>query len=391
MKLTCKICGFDSPEGNLVEHVEADHGGETGLTAYIARYGGVASVIHPSLHAAAGGPAAAPAAPVAATPAPTPRAAMARAAAAPEPLPVVVVEIAGIEMVKRTGLTPRLQALVPKVDPAYHFPEITARVLRNIKSKRPIGFVGHTGTGKTSLIMQIAARLNQPVLRTNLNQQTTISDFVGTWGIKGGETVWLDGALPRSMREDIWLIADEADYGEPAILSVLNPVTEREPALMLKEKDGEVIVPGEHWRIFITGNTLGQFSEWRHLYQGTNLLNEAWLDRFRIFLVGYLPEAAEAEVLKAAVPMMTLNVAKELVKVASLARQAFLKEELASPFSTRRLIDWAEEIIELRSMKAEAPFKAAESTIFSKMSREDAAAVEGFMRRILLGRADAGK
>lgn len=385
MKLTCRICGYQ--DGNLVPHIEEAHGGEAGLNSYVARYGGLSAVIHPSLQVEEGE---APA-PVAAV---KPIAAMARAAAvepAPAPEPDEMVEIAGVSLPKRRGVSDRLKALVPKVDPAYHFPEITGRVMRNIKAKRPVGAVGHTGTGKTSLFMQIAARLGQPVLRVNLNQQTTISDFVGTWGVKGGETVWIDGALPRSMREDIWLIADEADYGEPAILSVLNPVTERQPALLLKEKDGEVVTPGEHWRVFITGNTLGQFSEWRHLYQGTNLLNEAWLDRFRLFLVGYLPEAAEAEVLKAAVPMMTLNVAKELVKVAALARQAFIKEELASPFSTRRLIDWAEEIIELRGLKAEAPFKAAESTIFSKMSREDAAAVEGFMRRILLGRADGGK
>lgn len=370
MKLKCRLCAHE--EGNLVPHIESQHGGEKGLTDYIARYGGVNAVIHPSLQS--GEPAA-----------PAPIMAAARAAAIPD-VATETVDIAGVSLPARRGVPEALRRFIPKVDEAYHFTETAARIARSILKARPIALAGHTGTGKTSVIMQIAARIGQPVVRVNLNQQTTISDFVGMWGAKGGETVWIDGALPWSMRNDVWIIADEADYGEPAILSVLNPVTEREPRLLLKEKDGEVIVPSEHWRIFVTGNTLGQYSEWRHLYQGTNLMNEAWLDRFRLYKVEYMAEAAEAEVLKDAIPLMTLSVAKELVKVATLARQAFLKEELSSPFSTRRLIDWAEELMELRHFKAEAPFKAAEATIFSKVSREDAAVIDGFMRRILLGR-----
>ena len=74
------------------------------------------------------------------------------------------------------------------------------------------------------MIEQIAARANQGMLRSNLNGQTTIGDFVGLWTVKGGETVWVDGVLPKAMREGIWLVLDEIDFAEPAILSVINSV-----------------------------------------------------------------------------------------------------------------------------------------------------------------------
>jgi cobaltochelatase CobS len=219
-----------------------------------------------------------------------------------------------------------------------------------------------------------------------MNGQTSISDFTGFWAVKAGETYWVDGVLPHAMKNGLWLIIDELDFAEAPILSVLNSVLESNGTLMLKEKGNEVVRAHKNFRIFATANAIGQYAEFRGLYQGTNIMNEAFLDRWRCYVIEYLPSDIEAKVLAAAVPRMTETIAKELVKVAAMARQAFINEELQCTFSTRRLLDWAEQTIHFHKLGEQAPFKAAESTIFSKISRENGTVVKGFMSRILLGK-----
>lgn len=259
----------------------------------------------------------------------------------------------------------------------YHFPDVTADVVQDIQQNKRIALTGHTGTGKTSLIQQIAARINQPTIRVNLNGQTTISDFVGFWMASGGEMVWVDGTLPLALRNGYWLILDEIDYAEPFALAVLNAVLEMDGTLELKEKGHELVKPHPEARIFATGNTIGAMSEYRGLYQGTNLLNEAFVDRWRLYLTKYLSPADEAEVVANAIPLMTVKITGTLVKVANMVREAFEKGEVNCTFSTRRLMDWAEMMIRHRN-----PLSAAENTIFSKISRDDAETIKGIIQRV---------
>jgi len=350
-KLKCKICDFES--GNLFPHLVEKHGGEAGAKEY-GRQHGKDAIIHPDLQNK-----------------------------------FLKFSIGSSEALVRSDVPVSLKTFIPKLNENYQFQTFASDVLLDLTEEKsvPSMLTGHTGTGKTSLYEQIAARLNQPLLRVNVNGQTTISDFVGLWTVKGGETVWVDGALPWCMKNGVWLIVDEIDFAESAILSVLNSVLEVGGSLVLKEKGDEVVRPNKNFKICATANTAGCMTEWRHLYQGTNILNDAFIDRWRLYVVDYLPEDAEAKVLQA-IKGMTPRVAKHMCQVANAIRKSFIEEDLQNTFSTRRLLDWGYLLTRHRHLKAEAPLRAAEAAIFSKVSREDKVVIEGIIQRVLRSRRE---
>ncbi|MBN3763455.1 AAA family ATPase [Burkholderia sp. Ac-20365] len=285
--------------------------------------------------------------------------------------PVHVTRVGHIDMPLGTG-----GPLVPPKNSAYLFSARSKDVLQDITENRRILLIGHTGTGKTSLIEQVAAHSNQGVLRSNMNGQTTVGDFVGFWTVKGGETIWVDGVLPTAMREGLWLIVDEIDFAEPAILAVLTAVLEPAGQLLLKEKGNEIVAPHPAFRLFATANAVGSMGKYRHLYQGANLMNEAFLDRWRVYHFDYLSPADEAKVLQRTFgPRVSETMAHTLASIAAECREAFTREDLASAFSTRRLLDWAE--LMLRTKDPEA---AAGPTIYSKISAEDAALIRSIIQ-----------
>jgi cobaltochelatase CobS len=344
--LKCKACSFEH-ETDLVNHIETAHADLT-LDAYFEKYScDVGDVVREE-------------APVSTTKGGSVS---------------TGVKIRDIELPKGSG-----GEFVPKVNAAYHFGKNAEDVCRDILEQRKIMLIGHTGCGKTSMVDQIAARCGQGALRANMNGQTTIGDFVGMWTVKGGETVWVDGVLPKAMREGLWLIIDELDFAEPAILSVLNSVLEQNGKLMLKEKGHEIVAPHADFRLFATANAVGCMSNFRGLYQGTNLMNEAFLDRWRVYHIDYLSADEEAKVIAATVPRMNVKIAAVIVKVAGMVRAAFEKEEISCTFSLRRMIDWAELMVRHRD-----PMKAAEASIFSKVSREDAEIIKGLITRVMVG------
>lgn len=352
-KLTCKICGHK--EGNLVPHIESEHP-EISLAEYMEQHGGLDSVIHPALQEEA------------------------------EKEEVKVdgkeITIAGVKFTKPEVKTEHKQ-YVPKADPFYLLQSFTSDVCNDIQERKNVFLIGHTGTGKTSLITQLAALIGQPVIRVNLKQQTTVSDFVGCWTVKAGETVFNYGVLPRAMKEGFWVILDEVDYAEPSILCALNSVLDRQSSLTLTEKDYEVITPHANFRIFATANAAGQMSEYRHLYQGTNLMNEAFLRRWNVYKVDYLPADQEENVISKHCARMPAELIQRLVRVANMARKGFTEETLHCTFSTQTLIDWAQMIVRHKNLKAEAPIHAASMTLFNKISREDAGTIEGMIKRVM--------
>ena len=269
--------------------------------------------------------------------------------------------------------------LVPRINPAYLFSERFNDIVEDIVENRRVMLIGHTGAGKTSLIEQVAARSHHGVLRSNMNGQTTVGDFVGFWTVKGGETLWVDGVLPTAMREGLWLIVDEIDFAEPSILAALTAVLEPHGRLVLKEKGNEIVAPHANFRLFATANAVGAMSQFRHLYQGANLMNEAFLDRWRVYLLDYLSPAEEANVLmRTLVPHMTRPLATTLAAIAADCRAAFAREDLSSAFSTRRLLDWAELML-----RTGDPERAAGPAIYAKVSPEDAALIRGIVRHYI--------
>ena len=266
--------------------------------------------------------------------------------------------------------------LVPRVNPAYLFSERFNDIVEDIVENKRVMLIGHTGAGKTSLIEQVAARAQHGVVRSNMNGQTTVGDFVGFWTVKGGETLWVDGVLPTAMREGHWLIVDEIDFAEPSILAALTAVLEPHGHLVLKEKGNETVAPHPAFRLFATANAVGAMSQFRHLYQGANLMNEAFLDRWRVYLLDYLTPAEEADVLlRTLAPNMTRALAITLAAIAADCRAAFAREDLSSAFSTRRLLDWAELML-----RTGDPERAAGPAIYAKVSPEDAALIRGIIR-----------
>jgi cobaltochelatase CobS len=299
-------------------------------------------------------------------------------------LPVVDagVRIGNVAMPRAPEGTP--SALVPRINEAYLFTARTDDIALDIVENRRVMLIGHTGSGKTSFVEQVAARTGHGVLRANMNGQTTIGDFVGFWTVKGGETVWVDGVLPVAMREGYWLIIDELDFAEPSILAVLTAVLEPHGRLLLKERGNEIVTPHPSFRLFATANAAGAMSAFRHLYQGANLLNEAFLDRWRVYLFDYLSKEEEAEVLLRTLPQFTPALAQTLAAIAADCRAAFAREDLASTFSTRRLIDWAE--LMLRTGDVE---RAAGPAIYAKVSAEDAALIRSIIRHHAIFNADS--
>lgn len=358
-RLKCLECDFHSD--NLVDHIESKHAsldtGDGALAGYMLKHSvGEDEVIHPEFE---------------------------------EPKEVSKKPTKRTDIVKfgRGELPIQTTAKnhIPSVDTKYHFNVDRAEsIVMDIVENKRVLLTGHTGSGKTTMIEQLAARSKNGCIRVNMNGQTTISDFAGLYIVKGGETVWIDGVLPRAMREGHWLIIDEIDFADASILAMLNNVLEVNGTLTLKEKDGEIVVPHPDFRLFATANTVGAMQIYRSSYPGANIMNEAFLDRWRCYQVGYLSEAEEAKIIVSKIGgNMSTTVAIPIVKVMNAIRVAFEKEEVAHTFSLRRGLEWAELMVRFKH-----PLKAAEIAIFSKVSREDAEVIKGLIKRIMVDGVD---
>lgn len=283
--------------------------------------------------------------------------------------------------------SPEEQLLIPQIDPHYEMPnELFEHLQRDVSERKPVLLTGHAGTGKTSIIQQLAAMAKRPFIRVNMNGQTTISDFVGYNTVINGNVEYIYGVLPLAMKNGYWLCVDEIDSAEPEILTVLNPITEVNGQLMLKEKGCEIIQPHKAFRIFATANTVGCMEEFRHIYQGTNQMNSALLDRFRAYYVPYLKSDQEEKVLVKKVVDLPEGAAEGLVVLANDIRSAFAAQDLDRTFSIRALIDLAEMLMRVRAMELEKAAgsrldqkglmaKAVELCVVPKVSEKDATVI----------------
>lgn len=196
--------------------------------------------------------------------------------------------------------------------------------------------VGPAGTGKSSLVKAITK--GQNLIRLNLNGQTGPDDLIGHYLAKDGETVWIEGALPKAMKEGRPLLLDEVDFCVPEVLSLLHPVTEAEPMLVIKEHDGEEIFPKEGFRVFATANSLGIHDD-TGVYTGTQAMNHAFLSRFSGFFVDYPTEKEETTALiNHGIPRIF---AEASAKVGSAVRSLINSKALNGAWGIRHSLDFA--------------------------------------------------
>lgn len=245
--------------------------------------------------------------------------------------------------------------------------------------------VGPTGCGKTTLIRELASILNQPFKKYNLNGQVKVAHFLGEKTLEiaeSGQTsvvVWMDGVLPQAMRRGWWLLLDEMDMCPPQILSALQGVLEEDKILVIMDNQGEVVKPDPNFRIFATANTLGKGDD-SGLYAGTNILNEAYLDRFQTIIeCDYLDHEAEIDVLVAKTGIDKTQASK-MVDVAGKVRLGFKKDECYSTFSTRKLLSWAAKTVICKDI-----VQAAKVAVLNRLPRDDREFVANILQRIFSG------
>lgn len=239
---------------------------------------------------------------------------------------------------------------VPEVDPGYRFDrDTTLAILSGFTHNRRVLIQGYHGTGKTSHIEQVAARLNWPCIRVNLDSHISRLDLIGKDAIvvRDGRqiTQFAPGILTWSLQRPVALIFDEYDAGRPDVLFVIQRVLEIEGKLTLLDQS-RVLDPHPSFRLFGTANTVG-LGDTTGLYHGTQTLNQGQLDRWHVVAtLNYLDAEHETSIVLARVPEFASPEGREqlqaMVQLATLTRAAFMQGELSTVMSPRTVIHWAE-------------------------------------------------
>ena len=240
---------------------------------------------------------------------------------------------------------------VPDRDDSYYFDhDTTMAILAGFAFNRRVIVQGYHGTGKSTHIEQVAARLNWPCIRINLDSHISRIDLVGKDAIvlKEGKQVteFRDGILPWALQSNIALCFDEYDAGRPDVMFVIQRVLEVSGKLTLLDQN-RVIRPHPAFRLFATANTVG-LGDTSGLYHGTQQINQGQMDRWSIVTtLNYLQHDAETNIVLAKVKSMQgtkegKDTANKMVRVADLTRNAFMAGDLSTVMSPRTVITWAE-------------------------------------------------
>ena len=243
---------------------------------------------------------------------------------------------------------------VPEIDAAYRFDhDTTLAILAGFTHNRRVMIQGYHGTGKSTHIEQVAARLNWPCIRINLDSHISRIDLIGKDAIvlKDGKqiTEYREGLLPWALQHACALVFDEYDAGRPDVMFVIQRVLEVEGKLTLLDQN-RVIHPHPAFRLFATANTVG-LGDTTGLYHGTQQINQGQMDRWNIVAtLNYLPEDEETAIVLAKVPAFAdakkhpegRAMVRAMVALAGLTRQSFMQGDISTVMSPRTVISWAE-------------------------------------------------
>ncbi|MGE0154452.1 MAG: cobaltochelatase subunit CobS [Reyranellaceae bacterium] len=240
--------------------------------------------------------------------------------------------------------------LVPNLDEAYRFDhDTTLAILAGFAYNRRVMIQGYHGTGKSTHIEQVAARLNWPCIRVNLDSHISRIDLIGKDAIvlKDGKQVteYREGILPWALQHPTALVFDEYDAGRADVMFVIQRVLEVEGKLTLLDQN-KVIRPHPAFRLFSTANTVG-LGDTTGLYHGTQQINQGQMDRWSIVAtLNYLPHDEETNIVLAKVPHLNTEegrkLASAMVALADLTRAGFIAGDISTVMSPRTVITWAE-------------------------------------------------
>ena len=265
---------------------------------------------------------------------------------------ISVKQVFGIDSELKVEGFSKKNEYVPDIDKHYKFDrDTTLAIIAGFKYNKKVIIHGYHGTGKSTHIEQIAARLNWPCIRVNLDSHISRIDLIGKDAIvlKNNKQVteFQEGILPWSMQNPIALVFDEYDAMRPDVAFLMTKVLESEGGLTLLEKN-KIIKPNNYFRLFATANTIG-LGDTTGLYTGTQQINQAQLDRWNIVTtLNYLSLENEMEIILAKNKNFNNPKGKEkisnMIKVASLTRKGFIAGDISTLMSPRTVLHWAENI-----------------------------------------------
>ncbi|MEV8467705.1 cobaltochelatase subunit CobS [Fluviibacterium sp. DFM31] len=239
---------------------------------------------------------------------------------------------------------------VPDEDPTYKFdPDTTRAILAGFAHNRRVMIQGYHGTGKSTHIEQVAARLNWPAVRVNLDSHISRIDLIGKDAIKLRDgkqvTEFQEGILPWALRNPCAIVFDEYDAGRADVMFVIQRVLEHDGKLTLMDQN-EILTPHPSFRLFATANTVG-LGDTTGLYHGTQQINQAQMDRWSLVAtLNYLRHDAEVMIVLSKAPHYNTEAGRktvsQMVTVADLTRTAFTNGELSTVMSPRTVITWAQ-------------------------------------------------
>ena len=259
-------------------------------------------------------------------------------------------QVFGIESDMKVPAFAQTSEHVPEFDEAYRFDrDTTLAILAGFKHNRKVLIQGYHGTGKSTHIEQVAARLNWPCVRINLDSHISRIDLIGKDAIilRDGKQVteFREGLLPWALQTATALVFDEYDAGRPDVMFVIQRVLEADSRLTLLDQN-QVVRPHPAFRLFATTNTVG-LGDTTGLYHGTQQINQGQMDRWNIVAtLNYLPHDAELEIVLAKVPEYDTEEGRKtislMVRVADMTRAGFMAGDISTVMSPRTVITWAE-------------------------------------------------
>jgi cobaltochelatase CobS len=259
---------------------------------------------------------------------------------------ISVRELFGIDIDMKCPAFSQADERVPDLDESYVFdPDTTLAILAGFAYNRRVMVQGYHGTGKSTHIEQVAARLKWPCVRINLDAHISRIDLIGRDAIVLRDglqvTEFREGLLPWALQTPTALVFDEYDAGRPDVMFVIQRVLETEGKLTLLDQNW-IIRPNPYFRLFATANTVG-LGDTSGLYHGTQQINQGQMDRWSLVVgLNYLPAETEQQIVAAKAPEADAATIANMVRVADLTRQGFINGDISTVMSPRTVINWAQ-------------------------------------------------